>query len=134
MAVAAGFLAFMVNSTAVSGNAGSISVFASFRSAEGISAGTDVRMAGVKIGTVKGLRLDPRTYRAIVDFSIPDNLELAKDSQVLISSESLLGGSFVELVPGGSDEVLAEGDEIEDTQGAVSIVTLLLKFAGGSSK
>ncbi len=134
LAAAAGFLVFMLNSTGVSGNAGSLSVFASFRSAEGISAGTDVRMAGVKIGTVTGLRLDPRTYRAIADFTVPDNLELAQDSQALISSEGLLGGSFVEIVPGGSDEVLGQGDEIEDTQGAVSIVTLLLKFAGGSSE
>ncbi|MEI6098712.1 MAG: outer membrane lipid asymmetry maintenance protein MlaD, partial [Alphaproteobacteria bacterium] len=50
-----------------------------------------------------------------------------------ISSEGLLGGNFIELVPGGSPDLLAPGDEIEDTQGAVSLVQLLMKFVGGKS-
>jgi phospholipid/cholesterol/gamma-HCH transport system substrate-binding protein len=55
------------------------------------------------------------------------------DSTILVSSEGLLGGNFIELLPGGALETLASGDEIEDTQGAVSLITLLLKFVGGDS-
>lgn len=134
LAAAAGFLMFMVNSTGVSQPSGSMELNASFRSAEGVSVGTDVRMSGVKIGTVTGLELDPATYRAKAHFTVPDGLDLAIDTQVLISSEGLLGGSFVEIVPGGDDVVLRTGDEIEDTQGAISVVTLLMKFVTGGDE
>lgn len=134
IAVAAGFLYIVSQTTAGSGGGNEMSLNASFRSAEGVLVGTDVRMAGVKIGTVTDLALDPITYRAVATFTVPDNLDLASDSQVLVSSEGLLGGSFVEVVPGGADEILRDGDEVEDTQGAVSIVTLLLKFVGGGSE
>jgi phospholipid/cholesterol/gamma-HCH transport system substrate-binding protein len=56
------------------------------------------------------------------------------DSTILISSEGLLGGNFVEVQPGGALEFLEPGGEIEDTQGAVSLITLLMKFAGGGSE
>ena len=62
--------------------------------------------------------------------SLQKSVELPSDSAVLISSEGLLGGNFIELQPGGMPDVLAPGDEIEDTQGAVSLVSLLMKFVG----
>ena len=134
VAVAAGFLFYMSQATATSQSGGGMmELHASFRSVEGVTVGTDVRMAGVKIGTVTGLDLDPKTYRAVVRLNLPDNLELASDTHALVSSEGLLGGSFVEIVPGGAPDLLADGDEIEDTQGAISVDTLLLKFAGGGA-
>jgi phospholipid/cholesterol/gamma-HCH transport system substrate-binding protein len=60
-------------------------------------------------------------------------VQLPTDSAILISSEGLLGGNFIELVPGGLPDTLAPGDEIEDTQGAVSLVQLLLKFVGSKT-
>jgi len=134
LAVAAGFLFFMSQTTGVSRPGGSMELSASFRSAEGISVGTDVRMAGVKIGTVTGLGLNAATYRAEAMFTVPDDLELATDTQVLISSEGLLGGSFVEIVPGGAPGNLGDGDRVEDTQGAISVITLLMKFVSGSDE
>ena len=134
LAAAAGFLLFTAQSTGMSSPGGTMELNASFRSAEGVSVGTDVRMAGVKIGSVTGLELDPITYRAVARFQVPDKLELSEDTQVMISSEGLLGGNFVEIVPGGADDLLGDGDEIEDTQGAISIVTLLLKFVAGSDE
>lgn len=116
------------------GSGGAFEYSASFRSAEGVSVGTDVRMAGVKVGTVTGLVLDPQTFRAKANFTVVDNVELPDDSAVIISSEGLLGGSFVELLPGGSPFALEPGDEIVDTQGAVSLIQLLLKFVSGSSE
>jgi len=134
LAVAVGFLVYVAQTTGISAPNGSTTLHASFRSAEGISVGTDVRMAGVKIGSVTDLKLDPKTYRAIAYFTVLSDLELASDTQALISAEGLLGGNFVEIVPGGAPDNLATGDEIVDTQGSVSVVTLLMKFASGSSK
>jgi len=104
---------------------------ASFRSLEGIQVGTDVRLAGVKIGTVTEVELNPETYRAETLFSVVEGIEIPDDSAVVVASEGLLGGSFVEIMPGGSPFYFAPGDEVEDTQGAVSLISLLLKFVSG---
>ncbi len=133
--VAAGFFFFVAQSTGINTTgAGNYALTASFRSVEGISVGTDVRLAGVKVGTVTDLRLNPLTYQAEAVFSVSDTLTLSDDTQALISSEGLLGGNFLELVPGGSPDDLAAGDEILDTQGAVSLTSLLMKFVGGSAQ
>ena len=97
-----------------------------------VQVGTDVRLAGVKIGTVTGIELNPKTFRAVTSFSIANGIEIPDDSAVLVSSEGLLGGNFIEISPGGSPMNYAAGAEIEDTQGAVSLISLLLKFVGGS--
>ncbi|MWD28342.1 outer membrane lipid asymmetry maintenance protein MlaD [Aquicoccus sp. SCR17] len=104
---------------------------ASFRSAEGVTLGTDVRLAGVKIGTVTGLDLNPETYRAQTQLRLDQAVQVPDDSAVVISSEGLLGGNFVEIMPGGSPFYFEPGSEIEDTQGSVSLISLLLKFVSG---
>ena len=82
------------------------------------------------MGTLTQVSLNPQTYMADAVLSLQKSVELPSDSAVLISSEGLLGGNFIELQPGGMPDVLAPGDEIEDTQGAVSLVSLLMKFVG----
>ena len=128
-------LAFVVYAGRVSGfgdGDGSAPVyFASFRSVEGVSVGADVRMGGVKVGTVTALELNPQTFRADASFTVDGAIRLPEDTAIAISSEGLLGGSFVELLPGGSPADLEPGAEIEDTQSAASLVNLLLKFASG---
>lgn len=132
LAVAAGFLIYAGQLTGLAGNTGGNSeFFASFRSIEGVSVGTDVRLAGVKVGTVTALELNPQTFRADAHFSVADHIELPDDSAVIVSSEGLLGGNFVELLPGGSPFNLEPGAEIEDTQSSVSLISLLLKFVTG---
>ena len=106
---------------------------ASFRSLNGVSVGTDVRLAGVKIGAVTRISLNPETYRADTTFSIEEGLKIPDDSAVVVASEGLLGGNFIEIIPGGSLFYLEPGDEIEDTQGAVSLISLLMKFVTSSS-
>lgn len=133
VALALGFLIYMTGGN-VTAPSGSYPLTASFRSAEGISVGTDVRLAGVKVGTITTMSLNPKTYFADVSISVDQSVQLPNDTAVLISSEGLLGGNFVELVPGGAEEVLSPGDQIEDTQGAVSLISLLLKFVTGSEK
>ena len=133
LAVSVGFAVYLFQGTGAVSAADSYELTASFRSVEGITVGTDVRLAGVKVGTVTKLELDPATFYADATVSVRNDVLLPDDSSILISSEGLLGGSFVELSPGGSLDNLAPGDEIEDTQGAVSVVSLLMKFVGGES-
>jgi phospholipid/cholesterol/gamma-HCH transport system substrate-binding protein len=132
VAVAAGFLVYAGQGSRFSASADSYNLTASFRSVEGVTVGTDVRLAGVKVGTVTNLALNPATYFADAVISVQKSVVLPDDSTILVSSEGLLGGSFVELQPGGSPVNLEPGAEIEDTQGAVSVVSLLMKFVGGN--
>lgn len=132
LALAAGFLFYLTQSTGVGAASGdSYELTASFRSAEGITVGTDVRLAGVKVGSVTGLDLNPQTFRADTTIAVNTGIDLPDDSSISVASEGLLGGSFVELTPGGSPYNLEPGAEIEDTQGAVSLISLLLKFVSG---
>jgi phospholipid/cholesterol/gamma-HCH transport system substrate-binding protein len=135
LAIAAAFLVYMAQVGGIGGGpAGAASYTASFRSAEGVGVGTDVRLAGVKVGSVRQLQLDPATFRADAVFAVDSAVALPEDTAVVISSEGLLGGSFVELLPGGSEFTLEPGSEIEDTQSSISIVQLLLKFVSGGDE
>lgn len=131
LVVAAGFAVWAGLGHAVGPAPGSYPLKASFRSVDGVGVGTDVRLAGVKVGTVTDLSLNPKTYYADATVSIKNGIEVPDDSAILISSEGLLGGNFVEIQPGGSATMLTSGAEIEDTQGAVGIINLLMKFVGG---
>lgn len=132
LAAAVGFFVYAGQIAGFAGAGGENAYHASFRSIQGVNVGTDVRLAGVKVGTVTGLALNPQTFRAEATFTVADDIALPDDTSVVISSEGLLGGSFVELLPGGSPFNLDPGAEIEDTQSAVSVVDLLLKFATGN--
>jgi phospholipid/cholesterol/gamma-HCH transport system substrate-binding protein len=131
LALAIGFAVYAGQIAGVGGGGTGYPLTASFRSAEGVSLGTDVRLAGVKVGTVTGIDLDPQTFRAVTTFTVKDGVALPDDSSVVIASEGLLGGNFVEILPGGSPFNYEAGDEVLDTQGAVSLISLLLKFVAG---
>ena len=133
LAVAIGFLVYAGQSYGFSGYADTYPLIASFRAVDGISVGTDVRLAGVKVGTITALDLNPTTFFADATVQIDTSIILPDDSAILVSSEGLLGGNYIEIVPGGSTDVLAPGAEIEDTQGSVSLVTLLMRFVGAAS-
>jgi phospholipid/cholesterol/gamma-HCH transport system substrate-binding protein len=131
LAAALGFAIYAAQATGLSTGSGGYELGASFRSLEGVSVGTDVRLAGVKIGTVTEMVLNPETYRADTTFSVAEGIAIPDDSAVIVASEGLLGGNFVEIVPGGSPFFFEPGDQVEDTQGAVSLISLLLKFVAG---
>ena len=132
LAAAVAFVAYAGQSTGLTGGADRYPLIASFRSVDGISPGSDVRLAGVKVGSIISLTLNPLTFFADAVISLDQTILLPDDSAILISSEGLLGGNYVEILPGGSMTNLEPGAEIEDTQGSVSLVSLLLKFVGGS--
>jgi phospholipid/cholesterol/gamma-HCH transport system substrate-binding protein len=134
LAAALGFLVYAGQASGFSANASTYPLEASFRSLEGISVGTDVRLAGVKIGTVTDVVLNPETYRADTIVGVQQGIQIPDDSAIVVSSEGLLGGNFVEIVPGGSPFFFDAGATIEDTQGAVSLISLLLKFVSGSEQ
>lgn len=134
LAAAIGFLVYAGQVTGFSGRSAEYALSASFRSADGVDVGTDVRMAGVKVGRVTGIELDPATYRARAVFTVTEGIDVPDDSAVSISSEGLLGGNYVEILPGGSPFAFAPGDEIEFTQGSVSLVSLLMKFVAGDDE
>ncbi len=134
LAAAIGFLVYAGQTSGFGGGGDSYDLTASFRAVDGISVGTDVRLAGVKVGTITDLRLNPQTFYADAVVAVDKAIVLPDDSAILVSSEGLLGGNYIEIVPGGSLETLAPGAEIEDTQGSVSLVTLLLRFVGAQSE
>ena len=133
LAVALGFVIFLYQITGFSvSNSKHYELKADFRSADGIHVGTEVRLAGVKVGTVSSLDLNLQTYRAEAAFAIENEIDIPDDSALTVSSEGLLGGNFIEIIPGASFEYMQPGDEFLDTQGSVSLISLLLKFVSGS--
>ncbi len=125
--VAAGFLAYAIAHSGRSATTG-YQLYAKFDHVDGLAVGTDVRVAGVKVGSVDSTTLDPKTYQAVVGFTVADNLKLPKDSSATITSESLLGGKYLALTPGGEDAMLQPGQTITITQGSINIEELLGKF------
>ena len=131
LAAAFAFAIYAMQTTGLNRSSAGYELNASFRSLEGVTVGTDIRLAGVKVGSVSGVSLNGETYRAETRLSLLNGIEIPDDSAAIVSSEGLLGGNFVEIVPGGSLTYFEPGDAIEDTQGAVSLVSLLLKFVSG---
>jgi len=131
LAVAVGFFFYASGASDGGPSGGTYQLNASFRSAEGIAVGTEVRLAGVRVGTVTGMALDPQTFRAETAFTLRDDIVLPDDSAIAIASEGLLGGTFVEIIPGGSPFNYAAGDVVRDTQSSVSLMTLLMRFVTG---
>jgi phospholipid/cholesterol/gamma-HCH transport system substrate-binding protein len=107
------------------GAGGGYKISAEFDNIDGVSVGSDVRVAGIKIGTVIGQSLNSESYQARVDMMIEPQVKLSDDSSAKITAEGLLGSKFVALEPGGSDGKLAEGGVISYTQGAVDIWSLI---------
>ena len=125
--VAAGFLGYAVTNSGRSATSG-YTLYAKFDHIDGMGVGADVRIAGVKVGSVNQERLDPQTFQAVVALSVRDDVKLPKDTGAIITSESLLGGKYLSLQPGGDETMLQPGGTITITQSSISIEELLGKF------
>lgn len=126
------FFVTSFKSAKVGSNSG-YNLIAKFDSVDGISGGSDVKIAGVKIGTVIDQYLDKQDFRATLLMTINNDVKLPSDSSVKIASEGLLGSKYLAVTPGGDEENLTAGDEIEYTQSSVNLEDLLGKFIFGSS-
>ena len=127
LVVALVFLAYAVAHSGRTAGAG-YPLQARFDHIDGLAVGGDVRIAGVKIGTVTDERIDPKTFDAIVTMSVRDDIRLPKDTGASITSESLLGGKYISLSPGGDEMDLKPNQTITVTQSSVSLEELLGKF------
>jgi phospholipid/cholesterol/gamma-HCH transport system substrate-binding protein len=116
------------NTRAVSG----YEVTAKFSRVDGLNSGADVRLSGIKVGSVVQQTLDPQTFEAVVRFTVRDSVKLPKDTAARILSDGLLGGNYLSLEPGGDDETIPPGGQIEHTQDPVNIADLLGRFVFGS--
>lgn len=127
LVVAVAFLAFAVAHSGRTAGSG-YTLQARFDNIAGLSVGGDVRIGGVKVGTVTDERIDPKTFMAVVTMTVRDNIRLPKDTGASITSESLLGGKYISLSPGGDEADLKSGQTITITQSSVSLEELLGKF------
>ncbi len=109
------------------GGAQTYSLFIELDDASGVTRGTDVRIAGVKVGAVAEQRLDPETLYAKVELAIDQRFKLAKNSRTRVLPDGLLGGVFVKIEPGNGEEMLAAGETIADAEGPVNVVDLIGK-------
>ena len=98
---------------------------AEFGNVAGLKVGDDVLIAGIKVGEVSSNTLDSKSYLAVVKLNLQNNIFIPEDSVAKISSASLLGGQYVEIIPGASDEMLKDDETIYDTRDPVSLTDLL---------
>ena len=124
---AAGFMLFAVANSGRSTGTG-YPLLARFDHIDGLNPGADVRIAGVKVGNVTDMRIDPATFQARVTMTVRDDVRLPKDTSAEVTSESLLGGKYLNLTPGGDTAVLPPGGTIAITQSSISLEQLLGKF------
>ena len=100
-------------------------VSAVFNRIDGIKLGSDIRMSGIKIGTVANQELDNITFQARVSMSINSGILIPDDSSAKITTDGLLGGNYISIEPGGNDIYLESGGEIMFTQGSVDLIGLV---------
>lgn len=131
LVIAGWFLVFAYERTDGAVNGG-YTLVARFDQVDGIGVGSDVRLAGIKVGAVVSSELDRQTFQAVLRFSVEGGIALPVDTAAAITQEGLLGGRYLSLLPGGMEEVLADGDEIEETQSSLDLLGLIGKFATGS--
>ena len=132
VAVAVAFLAFAYLRTG-SGSLSGYQINARLAKADGLAAGTDVRLAGVKIGSVTDLSLDPKTYLVTVHMNIRDDIKLPTDSSILVTQAGFLGGQYLSVTPGGDDKMMAAGSYFDNAQGSIDVMGLVGRAVGGES-
>ena len=129
---AAGFVALAYEAADVKG-IGGYEITAEFGSTGGLSVGDDVRISGIKVGQITAQQLDPITYVAKVSMAIEPTIKIPSDSSARITAASLLGGNYLELMPGAATDTLGAGAVIYDTRDPISLSDLLGKAVFSSN-
>jgi phospholipid/cholesterol/gamma-HCH transport system substrate-binding protein len=106
-------------------------LYATFQCVSGLTEGAYVEMAGVRIGQVDGISLDPKKAVAKVKLKITKGVVLTDDVIASVKTAGLIGDKYIKISPGGSDEVLKEGDSIVETESAVDLEELISKYVFG---
>jgi phospholipid/cholesterol/gamma-HCH transport system substrate-binding protein len=103
-------------------------VTARFHSVSGLKEGDVVEMAGVQIGTVKQIALDPKEYEAIVRLELQNDVRLQEDSIASIRTSGIIGSKYVDITPGGLEDHIQPGGEIFETESAINLEKLVSKY------
>ncbi|MDP7549277.1 MAG: outer membrane lipid asymmetry maintenance protein MlaD [Alphaproteobacteria bacterium] len=133
----AGFFLYFSYEKADIGVVQGYTLMAKFDKVDGVKAGSDIMLAGIKVGTVMDQSLDTEEYLAVLTLSLSSDVKLPDDSAIKIASDGLLGGKYLSIDPGGSEDYLAAGEEIRFTQGSVDLTELIGKAiysSGGGGK
>ena len=104
---------------------------ARFISVSGLKVGAQVEIAGVSVGQVESIILDPKDQVAMVRLKIQKGIVLTDDVIASVKTAGLIGDKYIKLTPGGSDEILGSEDTITDTESALDIEELISKYAFG---
>lgn len=126
LVVAAGFLTLAYGSIDIRPTGG-FTLSGKFYSVDGLTVGSDVRIGGVKVGSVTAQEVDTQTFQAVVEMTIRDGIQIPADSEAAVASNGLLGGKYVKINAGTSDTLLTDGDEFENTKDVVVLEELLGK-------
>ena len=129
---AAGFVTLAYEAADVKGSGG-YEIAAEFGSTGGLLVGDDVRISGIKVGQITAQQLDPITYVAKVSMAIEPTIKIPSDSSARITAASLLGGNYLELMPGAATDTLGAGAVIYDTRDPISLSDLLGKAVFSSN-
>ena len=127
LVVAIGFLGYALANTGRTIGSG-YTLHAKFDRIDGLSVGSEVRVAGVRVGSITATGIDPQSYQALVSFSVAPEIKLPKDSSAVVTSDGLLGGKYLALEPGGDTAMAPPGGELTLTQSSISLEQLLGKF------
>ena len=100
---------------------------AEFGATGGLSVGDDVRISGIKVGRISRQELDPVTYAARIVMSLDERIRIPADSSARITAASLLGGNYLELIPGADEDMMQPGEVIYDTRDPIALTDLLGK-------
>ena len=108
-------------------------LIAKFSSSTGLRSGADVEIAGVSVGKVTKIELNPK-FESLVHMRIRDGITLAEDTGASVKTSGLIGDKYISLSPGGLTKMLANNDEITETTGSIDLEALISKYVFGSVK
>ena len=135
--VAGMFVYFAYNTAQVKAIDG-YNINASFFKIGGLTTGSDVRINGIKVGTVTNARLDPETFDAVIEMSIKPDIKLPTDTIAAIGSEGIVGGKYVRITPGSAKETISDNGSISETKDFRSLEDqvgeIIFLATGGSDK
>jgi phospholipid/cholesterol/gamma-HCH transport system substrate-binding protein len=127
LVIAALFLFFAYTTSQVSAVSG-YDLTARFSRVEGLRDGGDVRISGIRVGSIVSQELDPKTFVAIVKMSIEPSIQLPVDTVATITSSGLFGDKYLSLEPGNEDQTIKPGGEIEHTQAPMDLESLIGQY------
>jgi phospholipid/cholesterol/gamma-HCH transport system substrate-binding protein len=123
-----GYLSIKLGKVEIVGKKG-YDVYGMFSNIGGLKVGSSIEIAGVNVGRVTSIELD--NYQAHVVLNLPKGLKIQEDAIASIKTRGLIGEKYIEITPGGSEEIVKPGGRIQETQPAVDMEELISKFVFG---